>query len=92
MTWSASDMLASTGTAMPEWYYEDGRKDYEQLKVDLGDLEADWVARLPNARVRIDLQEYVTIDQYWVTVNIDSLTVRFPSLLDLEGYMERMYG
>jgi len=92
MTWSASDMLASTGAAMPEWYYEEGRQDYERLKIDLGDMEADWVAKLPGRKVSIDLQEYVGPDQYWVTLNIDSLVVRFPSLLDLQGYAERMYG
>ena len=91
MTWSAGDMLASTGASMPDSYYEKGRAEYEQLQVDIGDTETHWSEQLER-NVAISIGDYSGVDQYWLNVRIEGFgTMRFKSLWDLETYLERMF-
>lgn len=91
MTWSASDMLASTGAAMPESYHEEGRNEYLQLQVDVGDTEKHWSEQLAR-KVALEVVDYAGFEQYWIRAFIENLgSMRFKSLWDFETYMERMF-
>lgn len=91
MTWNASDLLASTGAAMPDSYYEQGQNEWAQLQVDVGDTEAHWRDQLQR-HITLEVYDYSGLDQYWIDVFIEGLgSMRFKSLWEFETYMERMF-
>lgn len=91
MVWSASDMLASTGAAMPEWYQQQGVSEYVQFMTDVGKSAERWTEDT-GVEVFIDVTEYVTAHQVQLHLWLGGMRLGpFTSLYELECYLERMY-
>ncbi len=91
MVWTQQGMIESYGNAMPESYYEQGAKEWDEFLRNVEDAEWRWGAEIPDRAVLIKVLEVGAPGNAVVELHLDALRIVFPSLYELESYLERMY-
>lgn len=88
MVWTAEQMIASYGNAMPESYWMQEERDLERMTWAAYDVLDRFFSaaggRLTDVRLEHDR------DSYWFVVDWCGTPVRFSTLEDADSWVERM--
>jgi hypothetical protein len=91
MVWTAQQMVASYGNAMPDSYYDGLRVEREQFEDMVRFTGEHWAAML-GRWVEFDVIDYLSCDSYRVEVRVAGFgAVSFTSLDEAEGWVDRMF-
>lgn len=91
MVWTAEQMIASYGNAMPDSYYEAGLAERDSWRRALEGEAEEWT-RITARDCEVELLEYVHADQWLAELRIDGFApMRFANLEDMREWLDRMF-